>query len=436
MMLLGLTLAYFLQNLIVANGMMLMLKWKYGFWAIEIIWQFNTILLIISKVFPNLFPYANVICPILYLVTQCLLVFFMFEDRVSRMLLAIALNYTAIAFSEVLVEMLNLKVFSEMYYLMYENDHPIRILIMMEAALFYLLSVLFLNIIWHRNTKDLRTRNIIPAMTIPLGQSAFIVAIQKYVMFAAMKLTVPMLVSMVAMDITDIFWIFWIIKRSRYEQIQRDLASAQQEAGLEKIHMEQVHANRHALHKICLDYEKQLEEILTLVEQNHTEEAAGRVDGLAEKIRSTKETPYCDIPVINAILTAKDKVCKEENIAFNVEIDVQPGGVDALELCSIFGNLMDNAIVAVKGWECEKIRQGNECNKWIRLSAGRRNGYLVIKIENPSLKPVEPRSGHGYGSRILKAIAEKYEGEYVADYHDGRFTAVVTLVCERGGAIG
>ena len=93
--------------------------------------------------------------------------------------------------------------------------------------------------------------------------------------------------------------------------------------------------------------------------------------------------------------------------------------VDDVMLCSLFSNLLDNAIHAVEDMDPGK--------RWIRISAITEGGFLVVKTRNPSGKPEPVKRGHGKGTVILQEIAEMYGGMYQTEYWDGIFTAVVNI---------
>ena len=106
---------------------------------------------------------------------------------------------------------------------------------------------------------------------------------------------------------------------------------------------------------------------------------------------------------------------------------------DELDLCSLFTNLLDNAIEACRGLEAGE--------RSIALSAtvDPAQGALVVRVSNPCAVPpktdgrgrlVSSKGGpdHGHGTQIVRQLAEKYDG--VADYHceDGTFVARAMLV--------
>ena len=85
--------------------------------------------------------------------------------------------------------------------------------------------------------------------------------------------------------------------------------------------------------------------------------------------------------------------------------------MDEMDIYSLFGNLLNNAIEACQGQK----------DPWLRVSCGPVKSYLAIEVENsvsgdimkenPTLSTTKKDSqSHGIGLRILKRIAEQYNG--------------------------
>lgn len=101
------------------------------------------------------------------------------------------------------------------------------------------------------------------------------------------------------------------------------------------------------------------------------------------------------------------------------------------DLCSLISNLLDNAIEA-----CEKTGEGPI---QFGMMADKDQGVLIVTVSNPSPTPPkldkdgrllttkQNRSSHGYGTRVVRRIAENNGGVADFSYEDGTFTARVML---------
>lgn len=148
------------------------------------------------------------------------------------------------------------------------------------------------------------------------------------------------------------------------------------------------------------------------------------MQGLLTKILETREMAYCEIPIVNAILSEKEAECRKSDIKLNVDLLFPDNiSVSHVELCSIFSNLLDNAIRA-----CNHLPQETEWK--IDLSVRTKGDYVLIRCDNPSLKPSEHPDGTGYGIKILKDISKRYNGDFKTEYSDGTFSARLVLLSE------
>ena len=149
--------------------------------------------------------------------------------------------------------------------------------------------------------------------------------------------------------------------------------------------------------------------------------------GLQNSVRN--DVIYCNNSIINTIVVVKAKIAKGLSIRTKLEISASDDiAISKLDLCQVFGNLLDNAIEAAKKAE----------DKYIELKAGDIAGFFVIKVKNSKTNDIKKVNGeiitskddqerHGKGLKILKRIAQKYDGKLSMDYDEQSFTAVVTL---------
>ena len=120
---------------------------------------------------------------------------------------------------------------------------------------------------------------------------------------------------------------------------------------------------------------------------------------------------------LDLLLTDKKLKCEQYGIPLNAIVD---GGalsfMSEADLCSLFGNLLDNAIEAVSQLPAQE--------RQISLQVQKRHGMVVISEDNPYLREKAlsfinglPRTTkndegyHGYGTRSMQMITDKYGGQ-------------------------
>lgn len=120
----------------------------------------------------------------------------------------------------------------------------------------------------------------------------------------------------------------------------------------------------------------------------------------------------------------------EADIDFHAEIDLSEGGfLDGLDVSTIFGNALDNAIEACGKLPDEErfitVRAGVECRN-----------YLSIQIENSADREAcgenrvttkEDTFWHGFGRRNIESSVEKYEGSCTYKHRDGIYTLSILI---------
>ncbi|MCD7819881.1 MAG: GHKL domain-containing protein [Lachnospiraceae bacterium] len=217
--------------------------------------------------------------------------------------------------------------------------------------------------------------------------------------------------------------VFLMVNQAQNEAAEKEMADARHQAELERIHFERVEESRRELNTIRSDYDALLAQAHTLIESNQADQAKQLLNGLFERIESTKEAPFCPIAAVNAILEAKKQECDQEHIGLDVEL-MLPGKlpVKDLDLCMALGNQLDNAIR-----ECKKASDMLE-KPQIRLTGKVVQGYLVLRCVNPVyFEEQRGPEGTGYGLKILKDIADRYHGDFFTRRECGSFISQLSL---------
>ena len=148
-------------------------------------------------------------------------------------------------------------------------------------------------------------------------------------------------------------------------------------------------------------------------------------DGLTyiEKINSDLEnTEIVDTgnTAFDAIISTKKALAESKNIEFTIQIQIpEKLKVDAVDLCVIFGNSLDNAIEA-----CEKL----ENQRMINVSAIYDDCQLICKITNTAALSTTDlqttktdKENHGFGLDNIKQALSKYNHVLKIDQTDNEF---------------
>jgi len=125
---------------------------------------------------------------------------------------------------------------------------------------------------------------------------------------------------------------------------------------------------------------------------------------------------YCESQIVNAILTSKLEEMKSKDISVKISIDslTDNMGIEKIDLCSTFSNIIDNAMEA-----CMKV----DNDRFVHIRTKNTGVYFALIVENASNGKLykkgklfrttkENKDNHGYGTKILSMIAERYNGKY------------------------
>lgn len=157
--------------------------------------------------------------------------------------------------------------------------------------------------------------------------------------------------------------------------------------------------------KLQHDLNNQLQTAYALFAGGQPEKAASHIRQLTALTLGETPPHYCAEPTINALLWQKASLCREADIQLDVSSALPPGFVmDPLVLCSLFGNLLDNAIQACRLHPPETPGR-------IRLRMSQEAGFLLVSCENtvfPGQRAGEDR--RHWGLQILEDIAGTYSG--------------------------
>ena len=139
------------------------------------------------------------------------------------------------------------------------------------------------------------------------------------------------------------------------------------------------------------------------------------LDGMEEEIRTYESQNKTGNSVLDTVLTGKSLYCARHGIELTCVADgARLDFMDVMDLCSIFGNILDNAI------ECELGIQDKK-KRLIHLAVYTKKDFLVIQCENYCEVRLEFQDGlpvstkgdgayHGYGIKSIRYAAEKYGG--------------------------
>ncbi len=181
--------------------------------------------------------------------------------------------------------------------------------------------------------------------------------------------------------------------------------------------------------KVRSVYHDMKNHLLVLQRQINSPETAEMVEKLQSQVAMYEDYEHTGNDILDIILKEKSETAREKHIALSVTADLN--GVDFIEpldVSTIFGNGLDNAIEA-----SEKLPEEQRA---ILVKAGRVQNFFSVLIENSCLQNREYTKQrttksddflHGFGISNMRKAAEKYDGQLTIKCENEKFTLKILI---------
>lgn len=181
--------------------------------------------------------------------------------------------------------------------------------------------------------------------------------------------------------------------------------------------------------KVRFVYHDMKNHLLVLQRQINSPETAEMVEKLQSQVAMYGDYEHTGNDILDIILKEKSETAREKHIALSVTADLN--GVDFIEpldVSTIFGNGLDNAIEA-----SEKLPEEQRA---ILVKAGRVQNFFSVLIENSCLQNREYTKQrttksddflHGFGISNMRKAAEKYDGQLTIKCENEKFTLKILI---------
>jgi hypothetical protein len=167
-------------------------------------------------------------------------------------------------------------------------------------------------------------------------------------------------------------------------------------------------------------------QIAVLRAQSDPDKRNAYLDKMEEEIRTYEAQNKTGNQVLDIVLTTKALICQKENIQMSVVADGKLlNMMDEIDISTIFGNAIDNAIESVR-----KIEDTDK--RLITVKVSSQNGFLHIIIGNCYEGEIKMVGGlpkttkknkeyHGFGVKGIKQTVLKYDGSTKIKAENGWF---------------
>ncbi len=180
------------------------------------------------------------------------------------------------------------------------------------------------------------------------------------------------------------------------------------------------------------DFNNHLLAIKALYENGHQEQAVKYIDDLSEQSHERLLPAKTGSDTLDLLLFKKHQQAYDIGIRVQFRIGCSLAGtaVTDYDLCSLFGNILDNAI--------EAVQKQKTAERLILLRVERQNSMLFISCENPYEGELAKQDGelkttkkdaanHGIGLASVKQVCKKYKGSMELETENKIFRVSILL---------
>ncbi len=228
--------------------------------------------------------------------------------------------------------------------------------------------------------------------------------------------------------------ILMVLARVEEKQLLEErLARLYEQRQLELDYYEMRHQDTRKLEEVKTRLLDQLRQAESLLEEKGEFSQVREVMESADRMmKQTQVYRFCENPLVNAVLTMKGQRAAEMGVEAEFKVRVEEGlAVEPLDLCSLFCNLIDNALEA-----CARI-EDDSLPKKMEVKADCRGGCLVLQVRNTSTarwnrgmgRPLtgKKEGDHGLGLKLVERTVNRYQGNLQMEQEENQVRVNVIL---------
>lgn len=235
-------------------------------------------------------------------------------------------------------------------------------------------------------------------------------------------------VGLVIMDFL-VIWLLWeVLEKGRK---MREGVEAYRKTESQLAHYRDMQAVYERQGRKMHDYKNQIRTIQVLLKEGDTQAAAALAERLTESISVEMSAVNTNNSVVNAVLNQKFHAAREQGISMIFKVgDMSRMRLDEEETVILLSNLLDNAI-----HECVKVMRTDR-KAVIHIKLVQEGGRMIFSVKNPVAEKVQIRDNivpdsegriHGVGLSNVRAVVDKYGGDFAISCDQEKFQAVVIL---------
>ncbi len=217
----------------------------------------------------------------------------------------------------------------------------------------------------------------------------------------------------------------------RYQKMRQAAADIRNEELLDKYRqLENLHKEQAV---VIHDMKNYLLVLNNALQMDNRKTAADLLPKILQAVPDMEMKTYTGHNVIDWLFRAKAEEARRDNVRINID-GSKVGDIELtdLEVCTLLGNLLDNALEAAR----------KSADKWVNAAIWRERDLLILTVEN-SLAVLPRQNGslfftskpdkrhHGIGLRNVERVVRKYDGRLKFQVNPKHFRVEAILNVKR-----
>lgn len=386
-------------------------RWKHvlGIMAVECPFMLVKMLSDENILLKNIFLVLMILSVLIYL-------YIFFDGSLGEKILFRLMCVTACFIAEMVALVImseKMKVVSYHEYMHFGNP----LLLTLCVYIYIITSILFCLILYvHKKLirkKQYSPKFLLVYATFPISQILLMLSLNSEIYIKINLKTASVMFGIVGSIFADIFLLYTLLRQQQMQELSRTLYEVEVAWEREKNHYTEIENKRDELAKIRHDLNEQLFVMSELLKNKEYEKVREMLNTLIRYVASTREPIYCADPILNAVMSENEKLCQNKGIQLYYEFDItSPLRLNPVTICSIFSNLLRNAIAAAE------VITDKERQKYISVRAKEQGDYVYTEVEN-SYEKHDRGVRKGYGQEILRSIADQLNGRLDINAENG-----------------
>ena len=283
--------------------------------------------------------------------------------------------------------------------------------------------------------KNIRQGDIVPntywlcILIIPIG--TLYLLITTFMVRGLAFVTIFMSIAFVLLINFATFYLYDEISRILSEE--KDKILMQQQNKYYEKQLELMRASLKSIKTIKHDLKNHITSLYALAEDDKKEELLEHLSGVIKVFNNKEGLAATGNTVIDSIINFKLQEAEKEKIAVNIDLNIPSElKIPSYDITIILGNLLDNALNAVK-----KLEQDRYIDIKIKYTKGRLivtidNSFdgIIIKEKGKIITSHRDKTNHGLGLESVKTVLEKYNGLIEFKYDRNIFHTALLMFVE------